>query len=107
MEVKQFLATLTKSRPKLAKRLANLYAVTNRADDVFRTPTGKLRRIRRGESLEDRMDVMLKNGKIANRRARVRSVEDAYSAMEIRGIPVDAYVIHRLGDVLTIYWYQS
>lgn len=53
------------------------------------------------------MDVMLKNGKIANRRARVRSVEDAYSAMEIRGIPVDAYVIHRLGDVLTIYWYQN
>lgn len=45
MSVTAFLAVLAVSRPKLAARLAKLYAETNRADDVFRTPTGRLRSV--------------------------------------------------------------
>lgn len=45
MEVKRFIALVAVTRPRLAERLTALYAETDRADDVFRTPTGRLRRI--------------------------------------------------------------
>lgn len=41
----EFLALIAVTRPKLAARLAKLYATTERADDVFRTPTGRLRSV--------------------------------------------------------------
>lgn len=62
---------------------------------------------RRGESLEDQMDVMLANGKIANKRARCRSAEDARVAMEIRGVTTDAYWIAVIGHAVFVYWFQE
>jgi hypothetical protein len=53
------------------------------------------------------MDVMLKNGKIANKRARCRSAEDARVAMEIRGITTDAYWIAVIGHAVFVYWFQE